>query len=103
MTKERPAPTKTDKQPVAMTIAAAAVVEIPFRPSSAFLMHRVDGRLDVPQARTLRCVMDALLQSGATLADGHPVQRPLDVFRWFLERAAADMPAEIWTAPPPVL
>ena len=75
----------TPTRPPEVTIAVGFFV------SNAYASNRVDGRLDHDQARTARSLLDSLTQRGARLRDGHYVQRPLDVFRWLLERAAEEI------------
>lgn len=71
----------------------AVVISFPFEASLAYAPRRMDGTLTPGQAATARCLLDGLIQRRAQLNDQHYVERPLDLFRWFLEEAHRRSPA----------
>lgn len=79
-------PKKTKAAAVATPeIKAALVVSVPFLASAKYAQREIHMRLDQPQAITLRSVFEALEESHAKLANGHPVQSPQDAMRYILE------------------
>lgn len=66
---------------------AEVKIDVPHIPSNAVLIQRIDGKIDLFQAKTCRVILDALMQRQARLRDGHVIDGHLDVFRWLLEQA----------------
>lgn len=66
-----------------------AVIEVPLGDigSGEYLSRHIEGRLKTTrQQLAMKRLLRGLQQSGATTADGRPVQRPGEALRWLAEQ-----------------
>ncbi len=96
MTAPNNQPKKTDRPPPgapvhAIPSARSVLNGVPWLPSNAFPLQRLDGRPNLQQGVALRLILTGLMESGAKLQSGRIVDGPMDAIAHLLERAAEEI------------